>query len=97
MATGQGTVTFDFGTGKGSTKSAEVFVEAIGMFASSNVEIYIGGTDSTTEHSAEEHRLIGSLGFGAYPTFKDTDLFLAEATSTLQLTGTIMCRFVWAD
>lgn len=97
MATGQGTITFNFGTGKGSTKSAQVYAEAIGMLATSGVEIYIGGTDSTTEHNEEEHRLIGSSGFGAYPVFKDGDGFFAEAISTLQLTGTIMCRFVWAD
>jgi hypothetical protein len=97
MATGQGTVTFDFGTGKGSTRAAVTGVNATGMSATSNLEIYIGGTDTTSTHNAAEHRLIGSLNFGAYPTAKSAGSFDAEAISTLQLTGTIACRFVWAD
>jgi len=72
-------------------------VTATGMSATSNLEIYIGGTDTTAAHNADEHRLIGALNFGAYPTSKGTNTFDAEAISTLSLTGTIACRFVWAD
>jgi hypothetical protein len=97
MANGQGTVTFDFGAGTGATRAVVTGITATGMTATSNIEIYIGGTDSTAEHNADEHRLIGSVGFGAYPTSKGIDTFDAEAISTLQLTGTVMCRFVWAD
>ena len=97
MATGQGTVTFDFGSGNGSTRATVTGAVATGMSATSNIEIFIGGTDSTAEHNSDEHRLIGALGFGAYPTLKSTNSFNAEAISTLQLTGTITCRFVFAD
>lgn len=97
MATGQGTVTFDFGTGVGSTVARVTGVTATGMSATSNLEIYIGGTDTTAAHNADEHRLIGAVSFGAYPTAKNTNSFDAEAISTLQLTGTVACRFVWAD
>jgi len=97
MATGQGTVTFDFGTGKGSTRAVITGVTATGMSATSGLEIYIDGTDSTSEHNAQEHRLIGALNFGAYATAKSANSFDAEAISTLSLTGTVACRFVWAD
>ena len=97
MATGQGTVTFDFGTGKGSTVAIVTGVTATGLSATSKLEIYIDGTDSTATHNAQEHRLIGSQNFGAYATAKNTNSFDAEAISTLSLTGTIACRFVWAD
>jgi len=92
---GIGECTFNFGSGKGSTKSSQIFVPAIGMLSTSEVKIYIDGTDSTVDHNEEEHRLIGSVGFGAYPNFKDDDGFFAEAFSTLQLTGTVKCRFSW--
>jgi len=97
MATGQGTVTFDFGAQPGSTRATVTGVTATGISATSNLEIYIGGTDTTATHNADEHRLIGALGFGAYPTVKSAGTFDAEAISTLSLTGTIACRFVWAD
>ena len=97
MATGQGTVTFDFGSQPGSTRASVTGVTATGISAASNLEIYIGGIDTTTAHNAAEHRLIGSLNFGAYPTSIGTNTFDAEAISTLSLTGTVACRFVWAD
>jgi hypothetical protein len=97
MATGQGTVTFDFGAQPGSTIARIAGVTATGMSASSKLEIYIDGTDTTAEHNAQEHRLIGSTGFGAYATAKNSNAFDAEAISTLQLTGTVACRWVFAD
>lgn len=97
MATGQGIVTFDFGAQPGSTRASVTGVTATGMSATSNLEIYIGGTDATAAHNAEEHRMIGALNFGAYPTAKSANSFDAEAISTLQLTGTVACRWVFAD
>lgn len=97
MATGKGTVTFDFGSQPGSTRAAVTGVTATGMSASSDMEIWIDGTVTTAAHNAAEHRLIGSLDFGAYPTAKNANSFDAEAVSTLQLTGTVSCRFIWAD
>jgi hypothetical protein len=97
MANGKGTVVFDFGTGAGSTRAVTTGVTATGMSATSDLEIFIDGTLSTAAHNADEHRLIGSIGFGAYPTSKGTNTFDAEAISTLQLTGTVACRFVFAD
>lgn len=97
MATGQGTITFDFGAQPGSTRAAVAGVTATGMSATSKLEIYIDGTDTTAAHNAQEHRLIGALDFGAYATAKNANAFDAEAISTLQLTGTVACRFVWAD
>lgn len=97
MATGKGTVTFDFGPQPGSTRAVATGVTATGMSATSDLEIFIDGTVSTAAHNADEHRLIGAVGFGAYPTSKSANSFNAEAISTLQLTGTVVCRFVFAD
>lgn len=97
MATGQGTVVFDFGAQPGSTLASVTGVTATGMVSTSKLEIYIDGTDTTAAHNAAEHRLIGALNFGAYATSKGANTFSAEAISTLSLTGTISCRFVWAD
>ena len=97
MATGQGTCTFDFGSQPGSTRATLTGVTATGLSSTSKLEIYIDGTDSTATHNAQEHRLIGALNFGAYATAKSANSFDAEAISTLSLTGTVACRFVWAD
>lgn len=97
MATGKGTFTFNFGGQPGSTRAVVAAVTATGMSATSYLEIYIEGTDTTAEHNADEHRLIGALDFGAYATAKNENAFDAEALSTLGLTGTVACRFVWAD
>ena len=97
MATGQGTCTFDFGAQPGSTRATLTGVTATGMSSTSKLEIYIDGTDSTATHNAQEHRLIGALNFGAYATAKNANAFDAEAISTLQLTGTVACRWVFAD
>ena len=97
MATGQGTCTFNFGPQPGSTIAILIGVAATGLASTSKIELYIDGTDSTAEHNAQEHRLIGALNFGAYATAKNANTFDAEAISSLSLTGTVACRFVWAD
>jgi len=97
MATGMGSLVFDFGAQPGSTRAALTGVTATGLSATSKLEIYIDGTDTTAEHNAQEHRLIGALNFGAYATAKNANAFDAEAISTLSLTGTVACRFVWSD
>jgi hypothetical protein len=99
MATGQGTLVFDFGNASGGTNLVTVFVPSPSISANSKIELYIMGTDSTAEHNAYEHSLIEFLdNWQATPiSITAGSGFTAQAASKLKLTGTIQCRYVWSD
>jgi hypothetical protein len=97
MATGLGTLTFDFGTVPG-TNVVTVIVSTITISATSKVEIYLMGTDSTATHNSYEHQIL-SLGGVSLSCIAITAGvgFTAQAASLHRLTGTIAARYVWAD
>ena len=96
MATGQGTLTFDFGSAPGSNVAQAVDFPS-GLSATSKVEIYLMGTDSTATHNAYEHQLLPLGGLSVQATTVGTNTLIAEAMSLLRLTGTFTARYVWAD
>lgn len=97
MATGQGTVVFNFGSAPGTNVVTTVVSDsAIG--ATSKIEIYIMGTDSTASHNAYEHSLLPLGGLSLSPISISAGVgFTAQAASMLRLTGTFTARYVWAD
>ena len=97
MATGQGTLVFDFGSAPGTNIATTTAVIATGLSAASKIEIYLDGTDSTATHNAYEHSIVELGDFSMKATAKTTDSFDAAAYTTLRLTGTFTARFVWAD
>lgn len=97
MATGQGTVTFDFGAAPGTNIAEEVVADAA-IVAGANVEIYLLGTDSTATHNAYEHAIVALGGWQATATSVTAGVgFTAQAASLLRLTGEIECRYIWAS
>ena len=96
MANGQGTVIFDFGSAPGTNVvTTPVTDAAIG--ASSKVEIYLMGLDSTGTHNAYEHSILPlDLALSCISRTGGVG-FTAQAATTLRLTGTISARYVWAD
>ena len=97
MATGQGTVTFDFGSGKGTNVVIQSVTDA-GVSATSKVEVYLMGTDSTATHNAYEHSILplGGLSLSCISITAGVG-FTAQAATQLRITGTIKARYVWAD
>ena len=97
MATGQGTITFNFGSAPG-TNVVTTAVSDAGISAGSKVEIYLMGTDSTATHNAIEHQML-PLGGISITTISITAGvgFTAQAMTLLRLTGTFTARYVWAD
>lgn len=97
MATGQGTVVFDFGAAPG-TNVVTTAVSDASIGASSKVEVYLMGTDSTATHNAIEHQMLplGGLSVQAIAVSAGVG-FTAQAMSLLRLTGTFTARYVWAD
>ena len=97
MATGQGTVTFNFGAAPGTNVVTATVADAT-IGAASKVEVYLMGTDSTATHNAVEHQLLplGGLSLQVISVTAGVG-FTAQAASNLRLTGTFQSRYVWAD
>lgn len=97
MATGQGTVTFDFGAAPGTNVvTAAVTDAAIG--ATSKVELYLMGLDSTATHNAYEHALLPLAGLALSCIAITAGVgFTAQAACLARLTGTFKARYIWAD
>lgn len=97
MATGQGTVTFDFGSGKGTNVVTQAVTDS-GISATSKVEVYLMGTDSTATHNAYEHSILplGGMALSCISITAGVG-FTAQAATQLRITGTIKARYVWAD
>lgn len=97
MATGQGVVVFNFGSAPG-TNVVSTAVSDAAISATSKVEIYLMGTDSTATHNAIEHQLLPLGGLSMTPLSVTAGVgFTAQAASLLRLTGTFTARYVWAD
>jgi hypothetical protein len=97
MATGQGTVTLDFGSAPG-TNVVTTAVSAATISGTSKVEVYLMGTDTTVSHNAVEHQMLplGGLSLQVISVTAGVG-FTAQAMSNLRLTGTFTARYVWAD
>ena len=97
MATGQGTLVFDFGAVPGTNVVTATVADAT-IGAASKVEVYLMGIDSTATHNAVEHQLLplGGLSLQVISVTAGVG-FTAQAASNLRLTGTFQSRYVWAD
>lgn len=97
MATGTGTVTFNFGSAPGTNVVSTVVADS-GIGAASDIEIYLNGMDSTADHNAVEHQMLPLGGLSLQPIAQSAGVgFTAQAMTPLRLTGTFKARYIWAD
>ena len=97
MASGQGTIVFNFGSAPGTNVVTTVVTGQTSIGSTSKVEIYLMGTDSTATHNAYEHSLLPlDLALSCITVTAGAG-FTGQAATTLRLSGTITARFVWAD
>lgn len=97
MATGQGTLIVDFGAAPG-TNVVTTVVSDVAIGATSKVEVYLMGTDSTATHNAVEHALLPLAGLALSCIAVSAGVgFTAQAACLQRLTGTFQARYVWAD
>ncbi len=94
MATGTGTAEIDFGGFPGSNE-ASILVAAEGVTAATHVEAWVMGSDTTTDHTAQDHRYFPL--FAALTTAADADAFTVYGRSTQKLTGAFKIHYVWAN
>lgn len=97
MASGQGTATIDFGAFPGSNE-ADIAVTGQGsILATSKAEAYIMGDDSTSDHTANDHRYVGLWMALTCGTPTAATGFTIYGRSMEKLQGTYQVRWVWAD
>lgn len=97
MSTGQGTLTFDFGSIPGTNMVTTTVTGEASIGALSKVEIFMMGTDSTATHNSYEHSIIPLEMVMNCISVNAGSGFVARAITTQRLTGTFTARFVWAD
>jgi hypothetical protein len=97
VATGQGTVAFNFGSAPGTNVVTTAVSDAT-ISSTSKVEIYLMGADTTATHNAIEHQMLPLGGLSLQSISVSAGVgFTAQAMSNLRLTGTFQARYVWAD
>lgn len=94
MANGTGTATIDFGAG---SNEAQVTVSVPTISATSKAEAWVMGDDTSTDHTASDHRYFPTLASLTCGTPVAATGFTVYARSIHKLTGTWTVRFVWAD
>ena len=95
MATGQGTVVINFGAFPGAQEASVTFVDAT-ISAGSKVEAYFMGSDSTADHSANDHKYVPLLvDLTGLATAATGGTIFARALQ--KMVGTFTARYVWAD
>ena len=95
MAFGTGTAVLDFGTG--GNEASVVVTGQTSITATSKTDAFVMADDTTTSHSASDHRFFACLAGLTCGTPTSGEGFTIYATSTQKLQGTYQVRFVWAD
>jgi hypothetical protein len=97
MASGQGTATVDFGGFPGSNEASVSVTGQGSIGAGSKVEAFIMGDDTSTSHSANDHRYLGCYCNFTCGTPTAGVGFTIYARSLEKVTGDWTVRWVWAD
>jgi hypothetical protein len=92
---GTGTVTLDFGAYPGSNEASVTFLDAA-VLAGSKVEAFIMASDTTSDHTANDHKYAGQFfTLTASPNAGVGGTIYGRSIHQMQ--GTFAVRYVWAD
>lgn len=91
---GTGVAILDFGTG---SNEASVDVAAAEILGTSKAESWVMGDDTSTDHTANDHRYFPLFACLTCGTPSAGIGFTIYARSLQKLTGTWTIRYVWAD
>lgn len=97
MASAQGTATIDFGAFPGSNEASIAVTGQGTISATSKAEAYIMGDDTTSDHTANDHRYVGLWMALTCGTPTASTGFTIYGRSMEKLQGTYKVRWVWAD
>lgn len=91
---GTGTAVIDFGAG---SNEAQVLVAVPEILATSFVESWVMGDDTSTDHTASDHRYFPVFASLTCGTPVAATGFTIYARSIEKLTGAWTVRYVWAE
>jgi hypothetical protein len=97
MAQAIGTATIDFGAFPGSNEASIAVTGQTSISATSKVESFVMGDETSGTHTASDHRYFAALVGLTCGTPSAGIGFTIYARSTEKLTGTFALRWVWAD
>jgi hypothetical protein len=90
-----GTATIDFGAFPGSNEASATFAD-VTVGAGSKIEAFIMANDTTSDHTAADHRYAGQFfSLTAAPSAGVGGTIYARSIHKMQ--GTFAVRWVWAD
>lgn len=95
MAGGTGEAVLDFGAG--SNEASAVVTGLAEILATSKVEAWVMGDDTTSDHTASDHRYFAALAGLTCGTPVLATGFTVYARSEHKLTGAFKVRYVWAN
>ena len=96
MANATGTATIDFGSGLGTQEASVVVTGQTAISATSKCEAWIMGDDTSSNHTASDHRYAPLFLALTCGTPVGTG-FTIYGRSTEQLSGQFTLRWVWSD
>lgn len=97
MANATGTATIDFGAFPGSNEASIAVTGQTTISATSKCEAFIMGDDTTSDHTASDHKYLAALVGLSCGTPTLATGFTIYARSTEKLQGTFALRWVWSD
>lgn len=95
MATGIAAI--DFGAHPGSNEASVAVTGQTSILATSKVEAWIMADDTTTDHTASDHKYFAAFAALTCGTPTNAVGFTIYARSLEKLVGTFKVRWVWAD
>lgn len=97
MASATGTATIDFGASPGSNEASIAVTGQTTISATSKVDAFVMADDTTSDHTASDHRYFVALAGLTCGTPTAGTGFTIYARSTEKLQGTFALRWVFAD
>jgi hypothetical protein len=97
MSSATGVATIDFGAVPGTNEASIAVTGQASILGTSKVEAYVMADDSTSDHTAADHRYIGLFMNLTCGTPTVATGFTIYGRSTELLTGTYALRWVWVD
>lgn len=97
MANGTGTATIDFGAFPGANEASVAVTGQTGISATSKVDTWVMADDTTSDHTANDHRYLPLFAVFSATTPTAGTGFTIHARSTQRLQGTFQVRWIWAD
>lgn len=92
-----GTATINFGAAPGSNEASVSVTGQTAILATSKADAYVMADDTSTDHTASDHRYFETLAALSCGTPTAATGFTIYARSHHKLTGAWSVRWVWAD